>query len=246
MSALSRMASRDHAIRIGQGDTVLLASSLIPGNENAVNRVINGLTRWGADVVHRGNALVHVSGHASAGELLYCYNVIQPRHVMPVHGEERHLRANARLAEATGIAPERVLVAQDGVVVDLHHGRAAITGRVACGYVYVDGQQIGDMESSLKDRRILAEEGFISVVTVVESRTGRIVGSPEVHARGSIAGVGPFDEVSTLIEEALSHAAGDGITDVHELEQQIRRTVGRWVDRTHHRRPMIVPVVVTV
>jgi ribonuclease J len=246
MSALSRMANRDHAISIGEGDTVLLASSLIPGNENAVNRVINGLTRLGAQVVHRGNALVHVSGHASAGELLYCYNVLQPRHVMPVHGEARHLNANARLAQAVGVAPERVLVAEDGVVVDLHDGRAAITGRVPCGYVYVDGSQIGEMESSLKDRRILAEEGFISVVAVVEAGTGKPVGQPEVHARGSIAGVGPFDDVSGLIEEALIQAASDGVTDLHELEQKIRRTVGRWVDRTHRRRPMIVPVVVTV
>nr|WP_269440788.1 ribonuclease J [Micromonospora tarapacensis] len=246
MSALSRMANRDHAISIGEGDTVLLASSLIPGNENAVNRVINGLTRLGAQVVHRGNALVHVSGHASAGELLYCYNVLQPRHVMPVHGEARHLNANARLAQAVGVAPERVLVAEDGVVVDLYDGRAAITGRVPCGYVYVDGSQIGEMESSLKDRRILAEEGFISVVAVVEAGTGKPVGQPEVHARGSIAGVGPFDDVSGLIEEALIQAASDGVTDLHELEQKIRRTVGRWVDRTHRRRPMIVPVVVTV
>jgi ribonuclease J len=246
MSALSRMANRDHDVHIGEGDTVLLASSLIPGNENAVNRVVNGLTRWGATIVHRGNALVHVSGHASAGELLYCYNVVQPRHVMPVHGEARHLRANALLAQAVGIEPERVLVAEDGVVVDLHNGRAAITGKVPCGHVYVDGTQIGELESSLKDRRILAEEGFISVVTVVDASTGKPVGKPEVYARGSIAGVGPFDDVILLIEQGLSQAAADGVTDPHDLEQNIRRTVGRWVARTHRRRPMIVPVVVTV
>ena len=133
MAALSRMANRDHVIRIGEGDTVLLASSLIPGNENAIYRVINGLTRWGANVVHKGNAKVHVSGHASAGELVYCYNIVQPRNVMPVHGEWRHLRANADLAIRTGVAPERVVIAEDGVVVDLVDGRASITGKVPAG-----------------------------------------------------------------------------------------------------------------
>ena len=124
MSALSRMANRDHRIRIGEGDTVVLASSLIPGNENAVYRVINGLSRWGAKVVHKGNAMVHVSGHASAGELLYLYNIVRPSNVMPVHGEWRHLRANAELAIATGVPRDRAMLAEDGVVVDLVDGRA--------------------------------------------------------------------------------------------------------------------------
>ena len=115
MAALSRMANRDHPIRITEGDTVLLASSLIPGNENAIYRVINELTRWGANVVHKGNAKVHVSGHASAGELVYCYNIIQPSNVLPVHGEWRHLRANADLAIRTGVDPDRALIAEDGV-----------------------------------------------------------------------------------------------------------------------------------
>ncbi|NES59072.1 ribonuclease J, partial [Micromonospora sp. PPF5-6] len=246
MSALSRMANRDHAIGIGEDDTVLLASSLIPGNENAVNRVINGLTRQGARVVHRGNALVHISGHASAGELLYCYNIVQPRNVMPVHGEARHLRANAHLAESTGVPAERIVVAEDGTVVDLRAGRAEVTGKVPCGHVYVDGQLVADLESSLKDRRILAEEGFISVVAVVDTATGALVGAPEIHARGSIATVAPFDDVAALITRTLSQAVLDGTTDVHELQQQIRRVVGRWVDPTHRRRPMILPVVVTV
>src|ERR687893_681597 len=123
MAALSRMANRDHVIRITEGDTVLLASSLIPGNENAIYRVINELTRWGANVVHKGNAKVHVSGHASAGELVYCYNLVKPRNVMPVHGEWRHLRANGDLAIRTGVHPKRVVIAEDGVVVDLVDGR---------------------------------------------------------------------------------------------------------------------------
>jgi ribonuclease J len=134
MAALSRIANRDHPISVGVGDTVILASSLIPGNENAVNRVINGLSRWGADVIHKGNALVHVSGHAAAGELLYFYNLLTPGNVMPVHGEWRHLRANAELAVRTGIPSDRVIVAEDGVVVDLVDGRARIVGGVPCGF----------------------------------------------------------------------------------------------------------------
>ncbi len=245
MAALSRMANRDHFIRIGEGDTVLLASSLIPGNENAVYRVINGLTRWGANVVHKGNAMVHVSGHASAGELVYSYNIIRPSNVMPVHGEWRHLRANADLAVKTGVPREQVVLAEDGVVVDLVDGRATITGKVAAGYVYVDGMTVGDVtESSLKDRRLLGEEGFISVVVVIDSVTGKMTGPPDFHARGFAHGDAVFDAVRPAIEQALETAAADGIGDTYQLQQLIRRTVGRWVSDTYRRRPMIVPVVV--
>ena len=188
MSALSRIAQRSHNfVHIEEGDTVLLASSLIPGNENAVYRVINGLARWGARVVHKGNAHVHVSGHASAGELLYCYNIVQPRNVLPVHGEIRHMLANAELARSVGV--ENVVVAEDGVVVDLVDGVASIVGKVECGYVFVDGTSVGDItEADLKDRRILGEEGFISVIVVVDSVTGKVSAGPEIHARGNALG----------------------------------------------------------
>ena len=182
MAALSRMANRDHRIDVGPGDTVLLASSLIPGNENAVYRVINGLMRLGANVVHKGNAKVHVSGHASAGELLYCYNIVKPRNVMPVHGEWRHLVANAELAVLTGVPRDRVVVVEDGVVVDLVDGRARVSGAVPCGYVYVDGSSVGEAdETLLKDRRILRDEGFISVIVVVDSMTGKVIAGPGDH-----------------------------------------------------------------
>jgi ribonuclease J len=247
MAALSRMANRDHQIRVGEGDTVLMASSLIPGNENAVYRVINGLTRWGARVVHKGNAMVHVSGHASAGELLFCYNVVQPSNVMPVHGEWRHLQANAELAIATGVARDRVVLAEDGVVVDLVDGRASVVGKVPCGYVYVDGSSVGDVtDASLKDRRILRDEGFISVVVVVDSVTGKVSGGPEIHARGFAEDDSVFEAVRPLIEDALATAASEGIGDPHQLQQLVRRVVGRWVSDTYRRRPMIIPLVVEV
>ncbi|MDQ1668772.1 MAG: ribonuclease [Actinomycetota bacterium] len=247
MSALSRIANRDHFIRIGEGDTVILASSLIPGNENSVYRVINGLSRWGANVVHKGNALVHVSGHASAGELLYLYNVVRPSNVMPVHGEWRHMRANADLAVLTGVARDRTVLAEDGVVVDLVEGRARITGKVPCGYVYVDGSSVGDVtEASLKDRRILRDEGFISIVVVADSVTGKIAGGPEIHARGFAEDDSVFDELRTLIEQALDVAASEGIGDNHQLQQLVRRTAGKWVSDRYRRRPMIIPLVVEV
>jgi len=247
MSALSRMAARDHPIRIAEGDTVILASSLIPGNESAVYRVINELTRWGARVVHKGNALVHVSGHAPAGELLYVLNLVKPRNFMPVHGEWRHLRAHAHLAELTGIPEDHIVIAEDGVVVDLAGGQAKVVGKVPCGYVYVDGLSVGEVtESSLKDRRILGEEGFLSVVIVVDSTTGKLVAGPEIHARGSGIDDSGLGEVRPKIEEALNRAAADGINDAHQLGQLVRRTVGRWVNDGYRRRPMIIPVVIEV
>jgi ribonuclease J len=245
LSALARIAQRSHHfVHLEEGDTVVLASSLIPGNENAVYRVINGLARWGAHVVHKGNALVHVSGHASAGELLYCYNIVKPRNVMPVHGEIRHMLANAELARATGIDPARVVLAEDGVVVDLVNGEAKVTGKVDCGYVFVDGSSVGNLtESSLKDRRILGEEGFISVIVVIDSQTGKVISGPEIHARGFAEDDTMFDEIKDPIIAALDKAVSEGVDDAYQLQQTIRRVIGRWVGGRLKRRPMIIPVV---
>ena len=247
LAALSRMANGDHRIKVGASDTVILASSLIPGNENAVYRVINELTRFGARVVHKGNALVHVSGHAAAGELLYCYNIVKPKNVMPVHGEWRHMRANAELAIASGVKRANTVVVDNGVVVDLADGKATVVGAVPVGYVYVDGQSIGEItETSLKDRRILGEEGFISVIVVIDSQTGKIVAGPDIHARGFAEDLALFDEVKTRIESALAGAVAGGINGTHQLSQVVRKTVGSWVGEEHRRRPMIVPVVIEV
>lgn len=246
MAALSRIANRDHpAIRVEEGDVVILASSLIPGNENAVSRVINGLTREGATVVHKGNAMVHTSGHATAGELLYAYNILKPRNVMPIHGEARHLNANAQVAIRSGVPRERVALAEDGVVVDLVDGVARVVGAVPCGYVYVDGSNIGGVaEASLKDRRILGEEGFISVVVVVDSVTGKVTGGPEIHARGFAEDDSVFDDIRPELVTAVEQAAAGGGADTYQLQQTVRRTIGRWVGSRLRRRPMIIPVVV--
>jgi ribonuclease J len=245
MAVLARMANLDHQIEVGPGDTVILASSLIPGNENAVYRVIDGLTKLGANVVHKGNAKVHVSGHAAAGELLYCYNILKPRNVMPVHGEYRHLVANARLAMDTGVPEKNTIIAEDGTVIDLRDGVARVVGQLDLGFVYVDGSSVGEItDADLKDRRILGEEGFISIIVVVEAASGRIVTGPEIHARGFAEDDAVFDAVKPKIAAALADAAHNGVRDSHALSQVVRRTVGRWVNTSYRRRPMIVPLVI--
>ncbi len=247
LSALSRIANHEHpVIQAGKGDVVLLASSLIPGNENSVSRVINGLTKNGVKVVHKGNALVHVSGHASSGELLYCYNLVQPKNVMPVHGEVRHLMANAELAIATGVPRENTVVVEDGTVVDLRDGRVKVVGRVECGYVFVDGSTVdavGDAE--LDERRILGEEGFISAIAVVNLHAGELVEGPIITARGFFDEEKIFDTITEEVAQALRDALADGAEDTYQLQQVMRRRLGRWVSKRYRARPMIVPVVLS-
>ena len=247
MAALSRIANRDHRVSVGEGDVVIMASSLIPGNEHAVFRVVNGLMALGAEVVHKGNAKVHTSGHASAGELLYCYNIVRPKNVMPVHGEVRHLIANGKLAEDTGVPHERVILAKDGHVVDLKNGVAKVVGEVPNGYVYVDGSSVGEIsEADLKDRRILGDEGFISVLAVVNSANGTLIAGPEIHARGVAEDDVVFDKIRPDIVKALEKAVADQSNrrDTHQLQQVMRRVVGRYVSQRLRRRPMIIPIVV--
>ena len=247
LSALARISNHDHpVIRAGEGDVVLLASSLIPGNENSVYRVMNGLVKNGVKVVHKGNAMVHVSGHASSGELLYAYNLVQPRNVMPVHGEVRHLVANAELAIATGVARENTVVVEDGTVVDLRDGRARVVGRLECGYVFVDGSTVDAVSDvEIDERRILGEEGFISAIAVVNLHSGLLVEGPMITARGFVDDSAAFDEVTGEVARALRQALQDGADDTHQLQQLIRRHIGRWVSRRYRRRPMIVPVVIS-
>ncbi|MCP9624058.1 ribonuclease J [Nocardia otitidiscaviarum] len=248
LSALSRMARGDHRqINIRADDLVVLASSLIPGNENAVFTVVNGLARLGATVVTQQNAKVHVSGHASAGELLYLYNAVRPTNAMPVHGEWRHLRANAALAVATGVPEERVVLAENGVVVDLVDGIASITGKVRVGQVYVDGLSVGDVgESTLSDRLVLGEGGFISITVAVDETTGKAVTTPELNGRGFSDDPDALADAQELVEAELRRLAGEGVTDTHRIAQGVRRVVGRWVADTYRRRPMIVPTVIGV
>ena len=248
LSALSRMANREHpTIRIAPDDTILLASSLIPGNETSVGQVINGLSRLGARIVEKSTALVHVSGHAPAGELRYLINAVRPKNYMPVHGEWRHLRAHAAIARSTGLPDERIMLAPDGTVVDLVDGRASVVGHVPVGYVYVDGLEVGDIgDSTLRDRRILGEEGFLSILVAVDFQAAKVVFGPEITARGFTDDPKALDPIRAELIQTVESSVADGVGDVDALAHIVRRTVGRWVDRTYRRRPMLVPMVIEV
>src|ERR671931_523528 len=248
LSALSRMANRDHqTIRIVPDDTILLASSLIPGNETSVGSVINGLARLGATIIDKSTALVHVSGHAPAGELRYLLSAVRPRNLMPVHGEWRHIRAHAAIGRSMGIPDERIMLAEDGTVVDLVDGVASIVGRIPVGYVYVDGLEVGDIgDTTLKDRRILGEDGFLSILVAVDLELGKVVFGPEITARGFSDDPAALDPITAELIEVVEKALADGTRDADALQHLIRRTVGRWVDREYRRRPMLVPMVVEV
>ncbi|WCE42024.1 ribonuclease J [Brevibacterium sp. BDJS002] len=247
MAALSRMANRSHRVEVGDGDTVILASSLIPGNENSVFKVINGLMKLGAQVITKADAKIHVSGHASGGELLYCYNIVKPRGVMPVHGEWRHMLANARHAEATGVNPDNIVLADDGWVVDLKDGHAEVVGAVDCNFVFVDGSSVGEItEADLKDRLVLSGEGFVTIFMAINSQSKSLIAGPEIHARGVAESDSVFDSIMPKVTKAVEDALKDGNTDQYQLQQVVRRTVGRWASSKLRRKPMIVPMVVIV
>ena len=245
MAALSRMANGEHQIRINEGDTVLLASSLIPGNENAIYGIINKLTDLGANVVHKGNAKVHVSGHASSGELVYCYNILKPRNVIPVHGEARHLHANGELAIRTGVDPDRVIIARDGATIDLVNGRATISGQVPAALVFVDGQTVGRAtEDTLRDRRRLSEGGVITVLAIVEPDTNTLSEPLEYLTRGFVHDDHTLTGASEEVEKALAKAATQGIDGLEKLESVISGAVSRYITRTYRREPVVIAVVV--
>ena len=248
MAALGRIADGNHRdITVNEFDTVILASSLIPGNEHGVYKVINKLVQLGARVVNRDNAAVHVSGHCNEGELLYMYNIVKPKCAMPIHGENRHLVANGMIAVKTGVDPQNVVLAEDGDVVDLYHGQAAVVGSVPCGYVYVDGDSVGELtDEELEKRRILGTEGFVSSFVVVDTETADVISGPKIYLNAVAEDESEFDKVRHQIVEQLQDAMMQGTHDTYKLQQIMRRTLGSWVARQLHRKPMIVPVVADI
>jgi ribonuclease J len=245
LAALSRMASETHQIQLNAGDTVLMASSLIPGNENAIYGIINKLTDLGVKVVHKGNAKVHVSGHASAGELVYCYNIVKPTHVLPVHGESKHLHANAELAVRTGVDPENVLIGRDGTVIDLVDGRARISGQVEAGLVYVDGHTVGKVtEETLVERRLLQEGGVVTVVAIVDADTNALAEPLEFLAKGFVHDEHIFDGAADKVKNALARPDTSKVADLDKLESIIADTVSRHLERAYRRAPLVTVVVV--
>ncbi len=247
MSALSLLSQGENRwLKVGADDTVILSSHAIPGNEFNVNRVIDGLLRLGAEVVHTGVADVHATGHAQADELKTLLAICRPEWFIPIHGEFRQLSAHAKLAAQMGVAREHILLCEDGDVVQVGDGGAEIVGRVPAGYLYVDGI-VGDVgHGVLRDRRVLAEEGVVVVIVAVDTESGKVINGPEVITRGWVYAPEAedlLDEACDRVEVAVEEAFRTGIHDVEGLEREVRRAAGRFVNERTRRRPMIVPVV---
>ena len=247
MAALSRMSRGEHrSITITSDDLIILSSSLIPGNEEAVYGVIDDLAKIGARVVTNQQVRVHVSGHAYAGELLFLYNGVRPRNVMPVHGTWRMLRANAKLAARSGVPEENIVVAESGVSVDLVGGRVSIAGAVPVGKMFVDGLIMGDVGEATLGERLILSSGFVAIVVVVNRETGRPAGPPHLYSRGFSEDPKALEPVTRKVEAELESLAADHVTDPVRIAQVVRRTVGKWVGETYRRQPMIVPTVLEI
>ena len=247
MSALSLLARGENRfVKLGDHDTVILSSHAIPGNESAVNKVIDGLLRRGAEVVHSGVQDVHATGHAQADEIKTYLSLVQPEWFVPIHGEFRHMTANARLGELMGVPHDNVLLCEDGDVIELSDDGLAHAGRVPAGYVYVDGI-VGDVgQGVIRDRRVLGEEGVVVVVVTVDMQTGKVLTGPDIITRGWVYAPEAedlLDEACDLVSEAVEKALKNGERDVEALERDVRRTAGKFVNERTKRRPMIVPVV---
>ncbi|MFM2114341.1 MAG: hypothetical protein RI908_82 [Actinomycetota bacterium] len=247
MSALALLARGDNRwVKVGEHDTVILSSHPIPGNEMHVSRVIDGLLRAGAEVVHSGIVDVHATGHAQADDLKTYFNVTQPEWFIPIHGEYRHMMANARLAETMGVARNHITMCEDGDVVELTDDGVQSVGRIPAGYLYVDGV-VGDVgQGVLRDRRVLAEEGVVVVVVTVDISTGRVITGPEIITRGWVYAPEAedlLDEACDTVAEAVEKSLAEGERNVDALEQVVRRATGKFVNTRTKRRPMIVPVV---
>ena len=250
MSALALMAAADNKwIKVGEGDLVVLSSHAIPGNETSVGKVIDGLCRLGAEVIHSGLAQVHVSGHAKREELKTLLSLARPDCFIPVHGEFRHLTHHARLAQDMGVDKARVLLAEDGDVVELSEHGIDFVAEVPAGYLYVDGI-VGDVgRGVLRDRQVLAEEGVVVVIITVDAKSGEVLTGPEIITRGWVyapEAEALLDEARQAVLQALQDAADSGSVDFEALRRRARSALGRFVNERTRRRPMIVPVVIEV
>jgi ribonuclease J len=251
MSALSLMAAHEHKwVKINEDDVVVISAHAIPGNEVNVTRVINSLYQAGAEVVHDGNAPVHVSGHASQEELKFVLNLLEPDWFIPVHGEYRHMVHHAELAEQSGVDPEHILVCEDGDVVTIDDRGLEVEPRgVPAGYLYVDGI-VGDIGLGvLRDRRQLAEEGVVVVIVTVDQRTGEIVTGPEIVTKGWVFAPEAeelLEDAKAAVRESLAQAAADGATDFESIRRHTRRSLGKFINESTRRRPAVIPVVMEV
>jgi ribonuclease J len=248
MSALTRIAYGDHkAVEVEPGDTVIISAKPVPGNELRVHDSINQLARAGAEVLHEEIAPVHVSGHGYQEELRTMLSLLRPRHVMPIHGEYRMLAAHAKLAREAGVPEERILVADNGTVVELARGGARIVDRVDAGVTFVDGLRVGDVHDvALRDRKRLADDGVLIVVTTLATSDGHEIAPPELIARGFAESDELLDDLRDEADRVVRELASDHVVEIKLLQEHIHDAVGQIVyDRTR-RRPMILPVVIEV
>ncbi len=250
LSALALLAAGDSkTMKLGEDDLVIISAHPIPGNEWAVGKVINGLTRRGAEVVHTGIEEVHVSGHARRDELQMLLSIVRPEYFIPVHGELRHLMRHAELARHTGVDDLKAIVCEDGNSLRLDSAGLHRVDDVPSGFLFVDGT-VGDVSHGvLRDRRVLAEEGMLVVMAVVDIHTGEVVGNPEVVTRGWVHAKEAEDileEAANIVRDSLEKAMADGVEDDETLHLQVRRALGKFVNERTKRRPLIVPVVVVM
>ena len=248
MAALSRMASNMHRkITIGHGDTVIFSSSPIPGNEKAVTKVINELLRKGADVVFQDT---HVSGHACQEEIKLIYTLVRPKYAIPVHGEYKHLKAQAKIAQSLGIDKENTFILSSGDVLELSEEEAQVTGKVPVGGILVDGLGVGDVGNVvLRDRQHLAEDGILIVVMSLDGYTGQLVAGPDIVSRGFVyvrESDELMEEARVVVDEAVNHCIDRGITDWGKLKNTTKDALGDYVWRKTKRRPMILPIIMEV
>ncbi|HEX9891529.1 MAG TPA: ribonuclease J [Actinomycetota bacterium] len=250
LSALSLMSAHEHKwVKLKEGDTVIIAASLIPGNEVAIHRTIDGLYRTGADVYHTGIAHVHVSGHAASDELKFMLGLVRPQWFIPIHGERRHLAHHARLARDVGIPEDRILICEDGDVVEISE-KVTVADRIDAGMVLVDGLGIGDVgEMVLRDRRKLAGDGVVIVVVTADAQSGQVLAGPDIITRGFVhdeTSAEMLDEARRRTEDSLREVAKEEVGDPGILKQHVRRTLGRYFFEVTKRKPIILPVIMEV
>jgi ribonuclease J len=248
MSALTRVAYGDHpTLAVEPGDTVIISAKPVPGNELRVHDSINQLARAGAEVLHEEIAPVHVSGHACQEELRTMLSLLRPRYVMPIHGEYRMLAAHAKLAREAGVPEDRIILAENGSVVELARGGARLVDKVEAGVTFVDGLRVGDVQDvALRDRRRLADDGVLIVVTTLAASDGGEIAPPELIARGFVESEELIEELRAEADRVVRSLAAEHMTEIKLLQEHIHDAVGQIVyDRTR-RRPMVLPVVIEV
>ncbi len=248
MAALSRMADDNHKrISIGPGDTVIFSSNPIPGNEKAVTNVINALLEKGADVIFQD---VHVSGHACQEEIKLIYTLVHPRYAIPVHGEYKHLIAQAKIAKDLGMPKENIFILNSGDVLELSKESASVTGKVPVGDILVDGLGVGDVGNIvLRDRQHLAADGILIVVLGLDGASDQLVSGPDIVSRGFVyvrESDQLMDEARAVVDEAVEGCLGRGITDWGKLKSSIKDSLGEYVWKKTKRRPMILPIIMEI